>query len=69
MLGSLILSMIKYIVYGALFGMRQVLLFFIGALVDGIIFAGFCNVVFGEDSCLSLLTLVGILPSSTLTST
>ena len=52
--------MIQYVVFGALFGMRQVLLFFIGALVDGIIFAGFCNVVFGEDSCLSLLTLVGI---------
>ena len=56
MLGCLILSMIQYMVFGALFGMRQVLLFFLGALVDGTIFAGFLNVVMG----LSLLTLVGI---------
>ena len=47
-------------IFGALFGMRQTLLFFLGALVDGTIFAGFLNVVLGEDSYLSLLTLVGI---------
>ena len=52
--------MIQYMVFGALFGMRQTLLFFLGALVDGTIFAGFLNVVLGEDSYLSLLTLVGI---------
>ena len=57
MLGCLILSMIQYMVFGALFGMRQTLLFFLGALVDGTIFAGFLNVLLGEDFHLSLLTL------------
>ena len=48
-------------VFGALFGVWQELLFFRGARVDGTIFAGFLNVVLGEESCLSLLSLVGII--------
>ena len=52
--------MFHYMVFGALFGVRQVLLFYLGALVDGTIFAGFLNVVLGEDFRLSLLTFGGI---------